>query len=237
MLASTRRMVRAHIIAILADTENGTCVPYLRIWWAPTVFISSEKTIWCTTDSFLRKRLWLKRRSGYEERRVCATISTAPALFASSSSLSASSSGLVPPTYLLWASSTVLSPLRSFQHFLPTCFEVPDMKIFAETKIFALRPYKKDWSTPLLRLRVRGAILWHRHRLEMPDEEYSWVIMGTRHPSRSDARKHWTIRGFVGGRGISTMHVYLWGSVFYSNGGRWERVKEPFDPEQRGLRL
>ncbi|KAF8881072.1 hypothetical protein BD779DRAFT_1473541 [Infundibulicybe gibba] len=111
------------------------------------------------------------------------------------------------------------------------------MKIFPETKIYALRPYEKSWSTPLLRSRVRGAILWHRHCLEKPDEEYSWVIMGIRHWSRSDARKHWTVRGFVDGRGISTLHVYLWGSVFYSNGGRWENAKKPFDPERAGFRL
>ncbi|KAF8868144.1 hypothetical protein BD779DRAFT_1684644 [Infundibulicybe gibba] len=120
---------------------------------------------------------------------------------------------------------------RSSQHPLqpPTApLAVPDMNIFA------LLPYNPGSASYIIRNRVQRAILYHEHRLGAPQASFSWVIMGGEHKS-VDRRPHLTVRGFIEGRGVHTMHVYKKGSKFFNNGGIWE--KQLLDLARQGLRL
>jgi hypothetical protein len=58
---------------------------------------------------------------------------------------------------------------------------------------------------------------------------------GALHPSRSDARSHWTIRLFRDGFASCTFHVYPYRrrARFFPNGGHWERGGRQLDIRRR----
>ncbi|KAF8868042.1 hypothetical protein BD779DRAFT_1684830 [Infundibulicybe gibba] len=108
----------------------------------------------------------------------------------------------------------------------------------SDIRIFILRPNKPSREIgDFMKWEVERAIRRHEHRLLRPVVWYDWVIMGYWHQS-TGGRNHLTVRGFVGGWARYTLHVYSWnGSIFYDNGGSWEREGWSLDVAEDALEL
>ncbi|KAF8878608.1 hypothetical protein BD779DRAFT_1474687 [Infundibulicybe gibba] len=89
--------------------------------------------------------------------------------------------------------------------------------------LFPHNPRVQDRQT--IRDGVRNAIRDNLERLRAPEVDIRWVLMGGRHKSPGFG-PHWTIRGFLLGRGIHTIHVYEGGVYdFYDGAGKTWRKK------------
>ncbi|EKM74273.1 hypothetical protein AGABI1DRAFT_95754 [Agaricus bisporus var. burnettii JB137-S8] len=76
------------------------------------------------------------------------------------------------------------------------------------------------------KLRLEQAIAEHEGVISeaLGERLTEWVLMGKKHPTGTDAAKHWTVRAFCGDHAVLTFHLpedVEESAELYGNGGGW----------------